>query len=404
MAGALLFSCSKKAAGLPATPAMATPAERANYLKKILHKLCTELGPRPIWSEAYQKGAVVFEKEFRRSLSHTEIDKFTFEGWTLDGPYRFLCDGRELEIFPSHGCPGTGGKPLTGNLKTLDEKGNKFALTDPASGETLALITMSKFGKAVPRAPGSGKYQDPEKGLLPQFDIGKQDLPILKKAIAANKQGTYTAKTKPLPDSTGSNVVGTLPGKTKDEILFLAHLDTVYNTPGANDNTASAIALIMLAHTLKDQKFHHTLRFVATGAEEFGELGAIHYAERRKKEGTFNNIKYVFNFDSLTYGLDLQLYSKDQGLKDAVVKIYQDLGLEGTPKLFDKTGFALDATPFKETGALALYVNSRGENERTLPLWHRPEDTADSVRPVYIENPHQAFAELVRRIEAGKVS
>ena len=100
-----------------------------------------------------------------------------------------------------------------------------------------------------------------------------------------------------IPDTETKNVVGTLPGHSTDEILFLAHLDTVYNTQGANDNTASVIAMLMLAHSVSGIKPQKTLTFVATEGEEYNKLGAINYAERRKRAGTYGNIKFLVNFD-----------------------------------------------------------------------------------------------------------
>src|SRR5690606_6006219 len=129
----------------------------------------------------------------------------------------------------------------------------------------------------------------------------------------------------------GVNVVGKVQGKSKKEILIIAHLDTIFNTPGANDNAASVIIMLMLAHAAAGREHNHTLTFIASDSEEYGYEGAYHYAAGRIADGTMKDIKYVLNFDSLTYGPNLWINSKDQGIKDILRDIHRDLNIEATP-------------------------------------------------------------------------
>src|SRR5690606_7829489 len=111
---------------------------------------------------------------------------------------------------------------------------------------------------------------------VPAFGIGKQDLPLMEYAL--KKQITVKLKNQVrfIPNAKGINAVGQLPGQTTDEILIIGHADTVYSSPGAIDNTASVVVMLMLAHELAGKKLKHTVTFLATDAEEYSYLGAKH--------------------------------------------------------------------------------------------------------------------------------
>ena len=70
--------------------------------------------------------------------------------------------------------------------------------------------------------------------------------------------------------------------------------------------------------------------------------------------------------------------------------------LPGTPILSESDGFQLDARPFRETGARAMYVNSTGYKNDSV--WHRPDDTAGAVPVDCVEIGFQMFHEYIRRI------
>lgn len=90
------------------------------------------------------------------------------------------------------------------------------------------------------------------------------------------------------------NLIAEIAGSTKaDEIVVIgAHYDTVYDCPGADDNTSGVAALLELARLLKDSHPVRTIRFVAFVNEEppwfqTENMGSMVYAEaahQRKKK------------------------------------------------------------------------------------------------------------------------
>ena len=143
---------------------------------------------------------------------------------------------------------------------------------------------------------------------------------------------------------------------------------------------------------------------MGTGAEEFNLLGAQHYVERRAAAGTLDRVRFCVNFDSLTYGPNLYVHSNDEQLVGIMGSIQDDLQLHNTfdpayPIGFEYPGAVRsEARFFSDVGVRTIDINSRGYDEQQLPLWHRPEDTAETVPLDCVENSFLAFNEYLRRL------
>lgn len=370
----------------------ATTEQRYFYLKRLLRELCTDLGSRPSGSPSFDAGMRIIKREMD-VCPVSEVDTYRFERWELEGPAEFTVGGKKLDCAPHHGCAGTPDDGITGVLKKPESGGWPYVVADKKTGAVLAYVSVSSYGPAIP----SNASTRPER-TKPIIGIGKYDSTTLEEAVRAGIDVRIRANVRFTPDTPSSNIVGTIPGRKTDEILFLAHADTVYTSPGANDNTASVIVMLMLARAFADTRPEYTLRFVATGNEEYGMLGAKHYGEKRMKEGTMQAIRYVVQFDSLTYGPNFLLTSQDKGLRNYVRAINDDLGTGGTPRDIDSDPWVMDAAPFKSSGARAIYINSRGYDGITLPVYHRPEDVPETVGFDCVENSFNVFSEFVRRI------
>lgn len=369
---------------------VSTPQLRQEYTVRLLKKLVTDIGPRPSGSKAYAKGAEIIMQEMKRSLKKVNYDTYDFEYWELLNSSDLIIGAQHFEAV--HQKKGTG-TPAGGIIGLFVKNDKGFAIVDELSGETLAIFSINQYGKAIAGSP----YMELSKPL-PVFGLGKQDIPLLERSAQNKLKASVNAQVR-TTDSKGINVIGQIPGKSKDEILIIAHADTIYNTPGANDNTASVIVMLMLAHAAAGRENNHTLTFIASDSEEYVFEGAYHYAEGRIADDSIKNIKYVLNFDSLTYGPNLWINSKDQGVKDMIRDIHKDLNIDSTPIYGENDGYVMDSLPFRSSGAKALHANSRGYDEKTLPVYHRPDDTADKVPLDCVEISFRVFDEFIRRID-----
>lgn len=128
-------------------------------------------------------------------------------------------------------------------------------------------------------------------------DQSHEVIPFLEKKL--NKHG-ITVEKEPFhyEGQDYFNVIGTKPGigPHKDEVLYLvAHFDTVYKTPGADDNTSSVAALLEVVHLLKDLKFDRTIKFLLCNLEERQYLEDQPLEEKPKGEVFVGSTFHVKN-------------------------------------------------------------------------------------------------------------
>ena len=270
-------------------------------------------------------------------------------------------------------------------------------MVDSVSGAPLAWLSVSPRGdRAIAR--GWVAYNKEFK-CLPIFNIGRPDVALAEQAVERKLPVFMKDEVEFIPDAECVNVVGRLPGTTDEDILVLAHLDTHYNTVGANDNTASALGMLMLAQAFSGMRpLKRGMVFVATSGEEIGLLGAVAHAEHCKKDGSWDRIKFLINVDSATWGPNMQIATSDEALWAMLQEIDTKLDLPGTPAPAGKDGFSLDGRPFRETGARAMYVNSKGYE--MSHLWHRPEDTPYTVPVDCVEIFFRLMQEYLNRLQA----
>lgn len=89
-----------------------------------------------------------------------------------------------------------------------------------------------------------------------------------------------------------ANLVAELPGgRRAAEILVIgAHYDTVWSTPGADDNASAVAVLIETARLMRERRPARTVRFVSFPCEEpphfhTGEMGSQEYARACRVKG-----------------------------------------------------------------------------------------------------------------------
>lgn len=103
------------------------------------------------------------------------------------------------------------------------------------------------------------------------------------------------------------NIEAEIPGACPEVILIGAHYDSVFGSPGANDNGSGVAAMLALGRRFADRKTQHTLRFVAFVNEEppyflSGEMGSLVYAGRCKARG--DKIAAMISLETIGYFSD----------------------------------------------------------------------------------------------------
>ena len=93
------------------------------------------------------------------------------------------------------------------------------------------------------------------------------------------------------------NVIAELPGRNAGNVVMAgAHLDSVQQGPGIQDNGSGSAVLLEAAQVLAKLRPHNTLRFAWWGAEEDGLLGSAAYVDGLSVEER-ERIALYLNFD-----------------------------------------------------------------------------------------------------------
>lgn len=103
------------------------------------------------------------------------------------------------------------------------------------------------------------------------------------------------------------NIEAEITGSRTEIIVIGAHYDSVFGSPGANDNGTGVAATLALARGFANSKPEHTLRFVAFVNEEppyflSGEMGSLIYARRCKEHG--DKISAMISLETIGYFSD----------------------------------------------------------------------------------------------------
>ncbi len=87
-------------------------------------------------------------------------------------------------------------------------------------------------------------------------------------------------------------------GNPDNVVMIGAHLDSVFEGAGINDNGTGSAAILEMADLLKHARVKNKVRFAWWGAEEAGLVGSTEYVQRLSEE-ELAKIKVYLNFDMI---------------------------------------------------------------------------------------------------------
>jgi Zn-dependent M28 family amino/carboxypeptidase len=103
------------------------------------------------------------------------------------------------------------------------------------------------------------------------------------------------------------NIEAEIRGARPGIVVIGAHYDSVFGSPGANDNGSGVAAMLALARRFAGKPTGETLRFVAFVNEEppyfqTGQMGSLVYASRCKARG--DQISFMISLETIGYFSD----------------------------------------------------------------------------------------------------
>ena len=393
----------------PATSAMAAPAAKLPKLvtlkdirvhQRALQTIATgNGGTRASGQPGFDVSRKYVVDQLKRAGYHPKVQDFPFDYWAENSDpvlEQTTPDAKKYE-------PGTdyltmqfsGSGDVTGAVTAVDPgatSGCEAADFDGFPSGNIALITRGtcEFGVKAGNAVAAGatavliyndgtseENQGPIAGTL-----GKPfDIPVLTPSYAvgsalvdaaANGLTMHVSTDTVNEKKTTSNVTAdTASGNAKNVVVVGAHLDSVTEGPGINDNGSGTATLLTMAQQIhKLGTLKNKVRFAWWGAEENGLLGSTYYVEHLTAAQK-NRIALNLNFDMLgspnfvrfVYDGDAEEAPAGSGaIKKTFTDYYASRDLPVEAKPFDGRS---DYGPFIDAGIPAGGVESGAEGVKT---------------------------------------
>ncbi len=198
--------------------------------------------------------------------------------------------------------------------------GDKAFFADQAGAEAVIIFNQGNtpdrtalfLGDASSRTDGTpAVYDIPVVGA--SFDQG---------VALARPGSTAYVKVLPAETRTDHNVIAELPGKNTGNVVMAgAHLDSVIEGPGINDNGSGSSAILETALMMANSKPENTIRFAWWAAEEQGLVGSADYVAGLSQTER-DRIALYMNYDMVASPNYVQMvYDSDESTWEAPVAI-----------------------------------------------------------------------------------
>ncbi|MDH3293948.1 MAG: M28 family metallopeptidase, partial [Acidimicrobiia bacterium] len=162
-----------------------------------------------------------------------------------------------------------------------------------------AIIIFNQGSSPTRLGPVSGNATALPDGSPSNINIPMVGAPFAA-GIALSESGVQARVVIDPPiETTQYNVIAELPGRNDDNVVMAgAHLDSVQQGPGVQDNGTGSAAILETAVQMAKVKPRNTVRFAWWGAEESGLVGSTAYVNGLSDE-EISDIALYLNFDMI---------------------------------------------------------------------------------------------------------
>ena len=187
--------------------------------------------------------------------------------------------------------------------------------------------------------------------------------------------------------NSGTNIIATQPGKSKETIILGAHYDSVRSTPGADDNASGCAMVLDLAKKLRGKRLNYTIKYIFFDNEENGLIGSRYYANIMK-----NKCIFMVNFDMVG-----RLRVKTSVPPDTVFIGLFKKHPWAKQICFRQGAGPSDHTYFQRKGIPFVWIFTGTHRD-----YHRPSDTVDKINYKGMEKISNFVEELVLKIDGKR--
>ncbi|SDU43461.1 PA domain-containing protein [Gordonia westfalica] len=337
------------------------------------------------------------------------------------GPVELTAGGDKIDANVLEYSAGTGDKPVTAKPVEVGGLGCTPGDYPPTVRDSVAVVTRGEctFVDKARTAQAAGAVGVIVVNTEPQAMLGstlgpddRPTIPVVgissddRQRVRSAPEVRLSVDAETTPITTRNVIAETRTGSADDVVVTGAHLDSVVEGPGMNDNASGSAAVLETALRLgSSPQVPHRLRFAFWGGEEDGLVGSTEYVRGLDTAGR-RAVALYLNFDMLaspnggyfTYdGDDSERKGAgagpagSDGIERVFAKFYADRGIPLGSTDFDGRS---DYGPFIEVGIPSggvLTGAERKKSEKQVEMWggkagepfdpdyHSPRDTIDNV-------------------------
>lgn len=404
------------------------PPEAIDRAAAYLRHLCADIPNRAVGSRGNQQATDWFARTIVSSGFTVEMPPFACMDWSAEGaslsvdglvfpaqpsPYALGCDLHapllvvntlaELEAAPMQGRIVL----LRGEITREPLMPKHFVFYNPAEHQHIYQVLEQGQPAALITATGRSPEMAGAIYPFPVFEDGDFDIPSVvltdvqgeRIAQHAGHEAHLVSRAERRP-ATACNVIARRVGESDHRIVIMAHIDAKTGTPGALDDGAGIVTLLLLAEALNGFHGQHTLEIVAINGEDYYSApGEMEYL--RRNEAAFDTITLAINLDGLGYIKGQTAYSL-YGCPPDIAAAARD-GLSGYAGLVEgEPWYQGDHTMMVMNQRPALALTSEQVMELMTTVIHTEHDLPSLVDPARLVEAAAALRAVIDRVDKLK--
>jgi Zn-dependent M28 family amino/carboxypeptidase len=202
---------------------------------------------------------------------------------------------------------------------------------------------------------------------------------------------------------TSRNVVARWPGVIKHPFVVGGHMDSVPESPGANDNASGVAVVLEMARLYAGREQANLVKFVAFGSEEFGADGTHHigsevFVNRLGKKGRARSPGMI-SVDMIADGKPLIIGTAGIGPTVVAKTVFNKLDKADFAVEYRTTCDCSDNGPFERAGLPGAFLWSGDE-----PDYHGPTDTPPNLNSNHLRRTGRAVRVFLRAMDADMLA
>jgi aminopeptidase YwaD len=385
---------------------------KPSTLMEDIRCLSETIGPRPSGSASGRRAAQTIQAGFASAGFAVSLQEFPAIDWQL-GEVTLTAGGQSLPAVANTFSPGChlDGVPITAagtlvELRAADLAGkvailhggltaqwipSSYAVYVQETPEILRILEEKRPAALITVNPQPG-------GLAPVIVDWQIEIPSVTVAAEAG-QALLTAPEVSLclkiaarrSPSQAANVVALRPGMHPERLLFCAHYDSAWGSPGAMDNASGAATLLALARAFAVQEPEFVVELVAMAGEENHGVGNGEYM--RRCGDTLSSLTAVINIDGVGHRLGTNTATLLGGTPETQAAVRETLarfpGMQWVEPWYES-----DHSSFAMRGVPSVAVSSTGYAK----VLHTPQDTIDWLSPEKLEEAFRFVWQLAGRL------